>query len=467
MAIDRREYARFLSATTQNRLRAEIKRPRHLKNPSFTGSNQEIQLREVLHSGLGAAVCLMYAVANCQVATAAVIAQDTLQTAVAAPPDVIEQEDFFDVFAAEKFVYDTNVYRLSPQVTDLDTLDGIGPHPSREDHIDTTSLGLDGQWSRGRQTVIVDLDVDENRFDDNTNLNNTSDNGKVIWKWNVGGVLNGQVGATYTSSLAGFVNATDYSRNIVDATSYFGSARYQVGPHWAIFGGVMDTGVTFANVSLQGNDVHFKAVEGGAECVINPTNSLGFGYRYTDAAYAQLVTGNGDFREDIEYFYDKYAFTEKTLIDASVGYLKRDYTNTSFGSFSGAIWSVSFQWKPTDKLNLNVDAWRRLQAYLTAQTEYFVAKGGSIAPGWTASEKVTLSLSWSLEDQDYVASSGSNATAMGLRRDTVHRSGVDLAYTPARYLIFDFAYAYEKRNSNMSQYSYNDQLASAKVTVKF
>ena len=124
--------------------------------------------------------------------------------------------------------------------------------------------------------------------------------------------------------------------------------------------------------------------------------------------YPSSATTNDDFREDIEYFYIKHAFTDKTSIDGSAGYLKRDYTSASIGSFSGIIWTVSALWKPTDKLNFSVDAWRRLQAYITAQTDYFVSKGGSIAPSSVASDKVTVSLRWSLEDQDYVLLPGAS-----------------------------------------------------------
>jgi hypothetical protein len=423
------------------------------------------QLREGLGWGLGAAVCLAFAVNSCGVAKAAVIAKDTLETAVAAPADLISKDDYFDVSAGEKFSYDDNVYRLSPAVTNLQTLNGIGPHPSRQDHINSASLGIDGQWSSGRQTVVVDLNTDANHFNLNDNLNNTSNNDKVVWNWALAGVLSGQIGATYSSGLTGFVNATVYSRNIIETTSYFGSARYQIGPHWAVFGGVIDSGTTLTAAASQVNDSHSKSVEFGSECVVSVKDTLGGGYRYTDARYPATLQGSGDFREDIAYVYSKHAFSEKTSIDGSVGYLKRDYANSSIDSFSGDIWSVSLQWSPTEKLQLRADGWRRLQAYVTAQSDYFVSKGGSIAPGWTASEKVAVSLRWSLEDQDYVPRPGE--ILIEDRRDTLNRRLANLAYTPTPYLRVEFAYGYEKRNSNMVQYSYNDTLASVKVTVKF
>jgi hypothetical protein len=126
---------------------------------------------------------------------------------------------------------------------------------------------------------------------------------------------------------------------------------------------------------------------------------------------------------------------------------------------------VSLQWRPTEKLQLRADGWRRLQAYVTAQSDYFVSKGGSIAPSWTASEKVVFAFRWSLEDQGYIP--GPGESLMGDRRDTLNLRQATLTYTPAHFLIVNLAYGYEKRDSNMVQYSYDDRLVSAKVTGKF
>ena len=410
---------------------------------------------------------LIYAGTNCEAVKAAVIVQDTLETAVSAPVDLTGQDDFFTIYAAERYLYDDNVYRLSSDITDLQALSGIGSHASRQDHIDTTTLGLDGQWSRGRQTFIVDLNADDNRFNINDNLNNISHNDKVQWNWDLNGLLTGQVGATYNSGLAGFVNATVYSRNIIDTTSYFSSARYQVGPRWAFFGGILDSGTTLSAPASQVNDYRSKSAEFGTEFVATVKTTTGLGYRHTDGRYPQSATGSENFREDIAYFYAKHEFTEKTSINGSAGYLQRDYSNSFIDSFSGLVWSLSLQWKPTDKIQLGADAWRRLQAYVTAQSDYFVSKGGSIAPRWVASEKIAFSLFLSVEYQDYIGRPAFSDLSLVARRDTVSLSQAKFAYTPNRFLIVDLAYGYQKRNSNLQHLSFDDILAGATATLKF
>ncbi len=95
-----------------------------------------------------------------------------------------------------------------------------------------------------------------------------------------------------------------------------------------------------------------------------------------------------------------------------------------------------------------------------------MSKGGRIAPTWTATEKISVAVAFIYEAQDYVGVTQSEISS-GTRRDKVATSQVALTYTPFKFLIFDFGYAYEKRESNLAQFQFNDNVASAKVTVKY
>lgn len=412
------------------------------------------------------ALAFIYVETSLGTARAAIVSGDPLEVAIAAPNDSVNIKDnTFEVFAADAVSFDNNIYRLSPDVTNLQSLDGIGPDATRSDRINRISLGLDGVWSRGRQTITVDLRVDDNRFDNNTNLNNFSNADKLIWNWKVGSVLSGEIGATYNSGLVSFVNSTYYGRDLYAITNYYGAGRYQLGPRWAIFGGVLDSRTTLSDPALQANDIDAKSVDFGTDFATGANDTLGLEYRYTDATYPLGSALSNDYREDAARFVVRYALSEKTKFDGNVGFLKRDYASPAIPSFSGDVWRMGLQWQPTDKLQFAVNGWRNLQAYVTAQSDYYVSKGGSIAPQWTASTKITVGLSAAYEVQDYIGVTESELS-QGSRRDTLTTSEADIKYAPFEFLVFDFGYAYEKRGSNESQYKYNDNVITAKVTVK-
>ncbi len=397
--------------------------------------------------------------------------RDTLEKAVDPPGDInVDAGNVFNVFAADQESFDNNLYRLPTSVTDVSA--AVGPNASREDHINTASAGLDGQWDLGRQIVALDLRADDNRYASNTDLNHVSGSDKAIWNWAVGSALSGQVGADYTRSIASFVNTNVYTRNLVDQWEYFGGGRYQVGPRWAIFGGVLQTDTRLSAVASKPNDNNQKSVEAGTEYATGMQDSFGMEYRYTDATYPNtLLTGavSPNYNEDRARLFLKYAISDKTLIDASAGYLKRDYPSHAIGEFSGDIWRASLQWQPRDKTQILAVAWRELHAYLTAESDYYVSNGVSISPIWFASEKVNLSLLFSSEKQDYLGSTPGVAIA-GSRHDKVFAEQANLGYTPARYVTVNFSLRHEQRSTNegqFAQFAYNDTLATIGVTAKF
>ncbi len=402
-----------------------------------------------------------------ETARAAIVNGDPLELAIAARNDAVQsKETSFDVFAADEFSYDDNIYSLSPGVTDLQSLNGIGPNATRDDYINTIMLGLDGLWNVGRQTITLDLLTKDNRFDHNTNLDNYSNSDKLIWNWNIGSVLSGEVGAMYDDALISFVNANNYARNVYAVTNYYGAGRYQIGPHWAIYGGVLQSDTTLNNPALRSNDINAKSVELGSEFATSINDTLGLEYRYTDATYPNGTSLNDDYREDAARFVVRHAFSEKTKITANVGFLKRDYATSAIPSFSGDVWRIDAQWLPTDKVQVALDGWRNLQAYVSAQSDYYASTGARIAPQWAPTEKITLTLAVAYESQDYIGVTASELS-QGSRRDTLTTSQASITYTAFKFLIFDFGYAYEKRNSNVSTYQFNDNVISAKATVKW
>jgi exopolysaccharide biosynthesis operon protein EpsL len=401
--------------------------------------------------------------------------RDTLDKAVAAPDSAdVERGKQLYYYVGDALTYDSNLFRLPASTTNLATLPGLGPNSSRSDYTNSASAGLSAQWLVGnRQSVDLDLRVDDNRFRRNTNLNNVSSTDRLVWNWGLGSVISGQVGADYSRYLASFVNTAVYTRDVISQSEYFAAARLQLGPRWAIFGGLLEGNNSFsaAQSTLSANNSHSKSVDIGADFATSAEDTIGFDYRYTDSRYPNSIVLNGasfdpDFRDERARVLAKYVVSAKTVIDASAGYLKRAYSSSAIGSFTGDIWRGSLQWQPTTKTQLVVVGWRQLEADLTAQTDYFVSSGESLSPVWTASEKVTLSLLVSRDERSYIGSN-SVVSVPQARRDSVTSEGVTMNYTPTRALTVTVSYTHERRNSNQAIFQYNDDKANAGLSFKF
>jgi len=414
----------------------------------------------------GAAAVLSLAGTNLLYAAVEIVEpRDTLDTAIQGPALLGGSDaNALNFSVADHEIYDSNVFRLP---ADENVKIQAGPNASRSDFINSPEAAFAGQWGIGRQEFDVGVDVQDNRYADNTQLNNLSTNDHLLWNWGIGGLLTGQVGASYLRDLVSFVNATEYQRTIYVQQQYFGSLRYEVGPHWTVYGGILETVASVAQANS--NDSRSKALDLGAELATDAASTLGVDYRYTDARYPNAVLLNDqifdpDYREDRVRFLVKRPLSDKTTLDVAVGYLRRDYGTSVIGAFSGPIWRGTLGWAPTGKTQVLLTTYRNLQAYLNDQSNYFRATGVSLTPLWNPTERITASLTLSRESQTYIGSSD-NLNNQSARHDTINGEIGALTFAATNALSIDASIRHEQRGSNIDARSYGDILAT--VGAKF
>jgi hypothetical protein len=389
---------------------------------------------------------------------------------VAPPPLQSADGNTYDFYVADQEQYDSNLYRLPSNYGNIATL--VSPNASRSDYINTGSLGGDGQLALGRQLFTLNARADYNRFGHNTDLDNTSGYANLIWNWQVGSHLFGFLQADYTHALASFDETRTFGRDLTDSEHVFGKGRYQIGPHWAVYGGASGTNLTHSAQQAKFDNFRLKEGDAGIEYATSVDNTFGFQYRYADGTFpsSNLFTLNGfsftpSFREDSLRFITKYSFSEKTQLDAFVGYYKRKFTETSLGAFSGAFGRVTLNWQPTEKTQLVFAGWQELHAYLISESNYFVSKGGSISPVWNVTEKIKLDFLLSYEDQAYISQS-LNVLTLGALHAKVSTEQVDFNYSPRSSWIFSLALRHQRRSANQAFFQFDDQLATAGVLYK-
>jgi hypothetical protein len=399
--------------------------------------------------------------------------------AMAFPPDPDlppNDSDWLRPFLGYQYSYDDNLFRLPSAI-------GTPPPPgvSREDHINTGFAGLDGHWLVGRQSVDYDLEIDNNRYERNDYLNDTSGSAKAVWNWSVGSQFTGTAGADYTRGLAGFADTFFYQRDIINHEDYFGSGRYQIGPRWAVYGSVSDANTTNSAFDQRANNFDLQSGKVGTDFATSLQNTIGWEYRFShghypdpDAVYypdpnapSKAVQYDPDYDENSGVFLAKYLLSDKTTLSGDVGYLRRNYPNASIGAFSGEIWHAQVLWQPTDKTNVLVLAGRDLQAYLYSQSDYFIQDGISVTPTWKQTDKLTWSAILSWYRQNYISASTNSAILESARHDNVSAQQLSLTYTPFRWLLFDCIYHHEQRSSNQPVLGYGDNLVQVGAKLRF
>jgi hypothetical protein len=409
------------------------------------------------------------------ITVAGLLGSGSLAMAVTDPPPPLttdspitkDSPSNIDFFVADQFTYDSNLYRL-PAHFDIPVI--AGPNARREDGFNSVSVGGDGRWFSDSQAFDLSFQADDNRYIHNDSLNNVSGKGDLQWDWRLASLWSGQLGVSYYRGLANFADTGYYARDVVEREDYYGTVRFQVGPHWAVYGGFIGANTSQTAVPEQLYDFHSNAGSAGIEFATSSQNTVTLDYRYTNATFPQdfILNGtpfNSDYKEDTARVMVKYVFTAATELDVSAGYLKRDYPQAQFATFSGDIWKAALQWQPTDSLQWVLTGWRQLNAFIDAESDYFVSNGVSIAPVWAASQTLSASLIASWEKHDYLSSSPTDLT-LPQRQDRLTSAQGRLIYTPLDSLSFKLTCRFDKRSSNLPRLPFNDTLAALSVTYK-
>jgi hypothetical protein len=371
----------------------------------------------------------------------------------------------FHFYVGDAETYDDNLFRVPPNT--IGVPGAVFANPSQSDSVNTSTLGAQGKWNIARQEVEFNLRANDSQFAKNTILDNVSSNGSGTWNWTAGPALTGQLALVYDRELASFSETRYSGKDLVSSLEELGSAHYQVGPHWAVYGQVSGSYFDHSAVAEEYNDFHKRSGNAGVQYVTNGTDTYGFEYQFVDLTF-NLSSGGAqayNYKEDSGRFIVHYGLSDKTIIDGYGGFLERQYPGLPIGSYSGAIGRLGVTYNFTDKTSFLIQGWHELHAYIDAESAYFVAQGVSIAPLWNATEHLSVTLLASYENQDYIASNSVIVTAP--RHDKVDGGQVTVRYVPREALIFNLFLRHEKRDSNQNVFSYTDNLISGNVIFKF
>jgi putative beta-barrel porin BBP2 len=389
--------------------------------------------------------------------------------AIAAPTTPRDPGDDLRIQLSQSMMRDSNLYRL-PEDIDAGAL-SPDADATRDDVMSRTSVSADGGWKLGRQDVEMSLNADANRFSNNESLDNTSGGGRADWNWQLMRDWSGQLGGSYGRSLSGFTNSRFLARDVLETYDYHSTARYQLTPHWNLNGSARVSNGTHDTMSRQQDDFDSRVTVFGAGYLTGRGDQFGLEYRRTATSFPNELPGPAMFasRRYIDRaatFNAQYAFTVKTSLQGSAGYVWRHYPEGVLGDFAGATWNASLNWEPRSKTRVTITQWREPKAYLDAESNYFESRGTRLTVAWLPGPRETFAFEVSSEHHDYEGFDLA-AFAQPARRDSLRSAQTSFTWQPSARLAIDLAYAFERRNSNRALFDYDDRLLSATLRLVF
>jgi len=366
----------------------------------------------------------------------------------------------------DQFLWDDNVFRL-PAGYGIPAYLDRGDSP--EDHINSASINLQGNWTIGLQNLDVMARVIHNTYSTYTFLDNTSRLGHVYWDW-LAGRFSGRIGANDDRELINFGYARLFANDMVNTYNYFASGRYQLGPRWTLTASGAKAATNHSLLSYASSDGTSSSGSFGAEYSTSPEATIELQYKYTNGGYPKATTvatqTAGGFHDDTTRVLLHYEPSEATLLLGNAGYLQRSYAAGGLQAYSGDIWHVSLRWDPASHTEIQLAAGRDLQSYVDAVNEYFVDEERSVIVSWKPRDYLALSLVLAWQNEAYIPNT--TATANGfLRKDKLDDQKVTFTSSARSWLSFSASIGLEQRDSNDRSFVYKDKTVSSSFKVSF
>ncbi len=295
------------------------------------------------------------------------------------------------------------------------------------------------------------------------------------WDWAVGRPWFGTLGLRLSQRLSGFDSIQISDKNEETRNRYYATAGLRLTPDWAIVSGIDLETTSNSASALEYYDYDFLSYELGARYTRGRQSEFEFVWRHTDGDYPnrQLLDSAGNvlptsidnqFSQDALLLRLQYRPSNDSRIAGHIGYTSRKYDNQSDRDFSGMVAGLDLDWAPTGAFQMRTSLIHEIQPEDLLTANHVTATSLVLRPLFQVTGRIGLEGLAQYTTRDY---DGDPTVGIGTRKDDVSIIGLDAIYGYSRTITGRAGIQYVKRDSNISQYDFDDTRLTLSVLASF
>jgi len=364
--------------------------------------------------------------------------------------------DKFSPYAYVKVIKDDNVFRTADDEED--------------ETIAHLVAGFDSDLKLSRQHLLLEGFVDQSRYDKSGDLDNTALDGRALWKWQLGNLWSGGLGARYKREISSFSQSSTREKDMRTRKVHFFEAGYQLHPDLRLSAEVDVSDVSYQNRNRLNRDTNSAQFDVLYSNTLN--TKVGVRVRHMkNKLNDSLVSGvpvSNDYDETTVSGLLFWEGTGKSALEARFGYTDLSYDELSDRDFQGASGRLTYLAKLTGKTQVNVSVWQEISSLRTEISSYVLTKGISISPRWSATPKVTIDGEVSFTNDDFKGTNKINQTlGVPKRDDDIRLYRIAANWNPRQYLRLTLGYRNESRKSSDSIRDFDDQQIDFQTQISY
>ncbi len=383
--------------------------------------------------------------------------------AVSAPALAV-LSDTIHPFASVAYSYEDNLLRLPDAPPGVDQ--------PRSDQVRSVVAGVDLERPVGRQLFTASASASRVQFQrfDALNYNGSDLNGN--WKWALGNHLEGNLGGSYSQTLAPYADFQRDERNLRTQRNSHADLAWHLHPSWRLRTRFNRDQYAYDLDSQRYLDRKEDSGEVGIDYLPSSNSAIGLVQRRLKGSYPHPLVF-GPYVLDEGYVQNetklnvRWALTPVTLVEFLGGRAHREHNLFTDRDASGANGQLQLTWNPTAKLGLVASAFRQFSPFEGATATYSLNKGVVIKPLWNASAKLQFDAQLKYVKRDFAGlTTGLSATGTD---DATRTASLGMRYQVLDQLQLGLSLLHDARSSASTQVSnsYRANSVSFNATLQF
>ncbi len=335
---------------------------------------------------------------------------------------VLAQQDPLTLSVGYTWQTDSNLFRLS----DSANVQSVTGQSSAAETIGVTTVGLGFVTRQSLQTLSLNLNLVDYRYQKFSYLSFTANNFNAAWQWAITPRLTGAVSTDRKETLNSFADFTGYGQRNqrLDTTTRF-DATYMLDGPWRLIAGTSTTRQQNQLAQVTGSDYTTRAVDGGVRYVFGSGSTLSYQMRVGKGTYLNRTVPNTSLQDDQYTQIDndlrlRWDWGGGTAANANLTHINRTHPLYGQRDYSGFNSGVGLDWTLTGKTSLNLAYSHVLEPYAANNSNYSSTDRISVGPAWQISPKVGVRLKHDWAQRSYLGSPTNTASSnrQDITRDT-------------------------------------------------
>jgi len=382
----------------------------------------------------------------------------------ASAPARADFSDTIHPFAGVGYSYEDNLLRLSDAARDAGA--------ASSDSSRQAFAGVTFERPLGRQLFTGSVRVSRVSFDRFTELDYNGKDANGEWKWQLGNVLSGTLGGTYSESLSSFSDFHAAERNVRKQRGAYFEAKYQFVPHWQLRGRTSRDKYEYEAQLQRYLDRDVNVVEAGLDYLAGSGSSIGVQARRTRAEYPNPLSFGGlvfdqAYRQTDVKLKVRWQISAITQMEFLGGRARRTRLYFSGGDSSGANGRIGLNWAPEPSLTFSAALWKDYSPYEgSGGVSYSLDKGASIGATWQFKPQLQLGAQLRRTSREFIGAS--NAALPPNANDRIRNASLNATYNWTRNLSLTASAFHEQRSSgSFLSSAYGAKGASVNASMQF